>query len=79
MGEASIATLRAQATEKFRRHIERWLQNTRQRLPRRRADSPHRSAGHWPRGTRSGHPRQPRTRPRRRKRACPAHEQAANG
>ncbi len=32
MGEASIATLRAQATEKFRKHIERWLQNTRQRL-----------------------------------------------
>ena len=32
MGEAAIATLRAQATEKFRRHIERWLQNTRQRL-----------------------------------------------
>lgn len=32
MGEASIATLRAQATEKFCRHIERWLQNTRQHL-----------------------------------------------
>ena len=32
MGEAAIATLRAQATEKFRRHIERWLENTRQRL-----------------------------------------------
>lgn len=32
MGEAAIATLRAQATEKFRRHIERWLQNTRQHL-----------------------------------------------
>jgi len=32
MGEAAIATLRAQATDKFRRHIERWLQNTRQRL-----------------------------------------------
>ena len=32
MGEAAIATLRAQATEKFRRHIERWLQNTAQRL-----------------------------------------------
>ena len=32
MGEAAIATLRAQATEKFCRHIERWLQNTRQRL-----------------------------------------------
>ena len=32
MGEAAIATLRAQATERFRRHIARWLQNTRQRL-----------------------------------------------
>ena len=32
MGEAAITTLRAQATEKFCRHIERWLQNTRQRL-----------------------------------------------
>jgi hypothetical protein len=32
MGEASIATQRAQATEKFCRHIERWLENTRQRL-----------------------------------------------
>jgi len=32
MGEASIATLRAQAIDKFRRHIERWLQNTRQQL-----------------------------------------------
>ena len=32
MGEAAIATLRAQATEKFCRHIERWLQNTRQQL-----------------------------------------------
>lgn len=32
MGDAAIATLRAQATEKFRRHIERWLQNTRQQL-----------------------------------------------
>jgi hypothetical protein len=32
MGEAAIATLRAQATEKFRRHIERWLENTRQQL-----------------------------------------------
>jgi hypothetical protein len=32
MGEAAIATLRAQATERFCRHIERWLQNTRQRL-----------------------------------------------
>ncbi len=32
LGEAAVATLRAQATERFRRHIERWLQNTRQRL-----------------------------------------------
>lgn len=32
MGEAAIATLRAQAIEKFRRHIERWLQNNRQHL-----------------------------------------------
>jgi hypothetical protein len=32
MGEAAIATLRAQATDRFCRHIERWLQNTRQRL-----------------------------------------------
>lgn len=32
MGEAAVATLRAQATEKFRRHIERWLQNTGQHL-----------------------------------------------
>jgi hypothetical protein len=32
MGEAAIATVRAQATEKFLRHIERWLQNTRQHL-----------------------------------------------
>jgi hypothetical protein len=32
MGEAALATVRAQATERFRRHIERWLQNTRQRL-----------------------------------------------
>jgi hypothetical protein len=32
MGEAAVATVRAQATEKFRKHIERWLQNTRQRL-----------------------------------------------
>jgi hypothetical protein len=32
MGEAAIATLRAQATEKFCRHIERWLENTRQHL-----------------------------------------------
>jgi hypothetical protein len=32
LGEAAVATLRAQATERFRLHIERWLQNTRQRL-----------------------------------------------
>jgi hypothetical protein len=32
MGEAAVSTLRAQATERFRLHIERWLQNTRQRL-----------------------------------------------
>jgi len=32
MGEAAITTLRAQATEKFRRHIERWLENTRQHI-----------------------------------------------
>lgn len=32
LGEAAIATLRAQATDKFRRHIERWLENTRQHL-----------------------------------------------
>lgn len=31
-GEAILATLRAQATERFHRHIERWLQNTGQRL-----------------------------------------------
>ena len=32
MGEAAVATFRAQAIERFRRHIERWLENTRQRL-----------------------------------------------
>jgi hypothetical protein len=32
LGEAAIATLRAQAVEKFRRHIERWLENSRQHL-----------------------------------------------
>jgi hypothetical protein len=32
MGDAYLETLRAQATERFRRHIERWLQNTGQRL-----------------------------------------------
>jgi hypothetical protein len=31
-GEAILVTLRAQATERFRRHIERWLQNTGRRL-----------------------------------------------
>lgn len=31
-GDAATATLKAQATERFRKHIERWLQNTRQRL-----------------------------------------------
>jgi hypothetical protein len=32
MGQAAMATLRAQATERFVRHIERWLENTRQSL-----------------------------------------------
>jgi hypothetical protein len=32
LGDAALQTLRAQATERFRRHIERWLQNTGQRL-----------------------------------------------
>jgi hypothetical protein len=32
MGEAAITTLRAQASERFVRHIERWLENTRQSL-----------------------------------------------
>ena len=32
IGEAAVTTLRAQATDKFRRHIERWLQNTHQHL-----------------------------------------------
>ncbi len=32
MGEAAIATVRAQATERFLRHIDRWLQNTRQHI-----------------------------------------------
>jgi len=32
MGDAALATLRAQATERFRRHIERWLQNMGKRL-----------------------------------------------
>jgi len=32
MGEAYVKTLRAQAIQRFCRHIERWLQNTGQRL-----------------------------------------------
>jgi hypothetical protein len=32
LGDSGLATLRAQATERFHRHIERWLQNTGQRL-----------------------------------------------
>lgn len=32
LGDAALETLRTQATERFRRHIERWLQNTGQRL-----------------------------------------------
>jgi hypothetical protein len=32
MGEAAVATLRADAVGKFRRHIERWLENNRQQL-----------------------------------------------
>jgi len=32
MGDAALATFRAQAAERFRTHIERWLENTRQRL-----------------------------------------------
>ena len=32
MGDAALTTLRAQATERFRRHIERWLQNMGKRL-----------------------------------------------
>lgn len=31
-GEAIIAKLRAEAIARFRRHIERWLENTRRRL-----------------------------------------------
>jgi hypothetical protein len=31
-GDAVLETLRAQATERFRKHIERWLQNTGKRL-----------------------------------------------
>lgn len=32
LGSSALAALRAQATERFRRHIERWLQNTGRRL-----------------------------------------------
>jgi hypothetical protein len=32
LGESAVQSLRTQATERFRKHIERWLQNTRQRL-----------------------------------------------
>jgi hypothetical protein len=32
MGETIVETLREQATERFRKHIERWLQNTGQRI-----------------------------------------------
>ncbi len=32
LGDTLIATLRAQAIQRFRKHIERWLQNTGQRL-----------------------------------------------
>jgi hypothetical protein len=32
LGDAALETLRAQATARFRKHIERWLQNTGQRL-----------------------------------------------
>jgi len=31
-GDAAIETLRAEAIERFRKHIERWLQNTGKRL-----------------------------------------------
>ncbi|HVY82840.1 MAG TPA: hypothetical protein VG994_17760 [Steroidobacteraceae bacterium] len=31
-GDAILATLRAQAVQRFRKHIERWLQNTGQKL-----------------------------------------------
>ena len=31
-GDATLKTLRAQAIERFRKHIERWLQNTGQKL-----------------------------------------------
>lgn len=32
LGDAGLVALRTQATERFHRHIERWLQNTGQRL-----------------------------------------------
>lgn len=32
VGEAGVARLRAEATERFQRHVERWLENNRQRL-----------------------------------------------
>jgi hypothetical protein len=54
LGEAAVATIRAQATERFRLHIERWLQNTRQRLhgdepiPRIDALNPEIPAAHSP-------------------------------
>lgn len=32
IGEAGIAKLRAEATERFQRHVERWLENTGQQL-----------------------------------------------
>lgn len=38
LGEASLGTLRAQAIERFRKHIGRWLQNTGQRLHAHRGD-----------------------------------------
>jgi hypothetical protein len=31
-GDTGLESLRAQATDRFRKHIERWLQNTGQRL-----------------------------------------------
>src|SRR5262245_11089828 len=31
-GESILQSLRAQATQRFRQHIERWLQNTGQRM-----------------------------------------------
>jgi hypothetical protein len=32
LGDTALESLRAQATDRFRKHIERWLQNTGQRL-----------------------------------------------